>query len=220
MRRDEGPRLEHELVAVAQRKQLNLRAIEPAFISWASAPNHVWNWAGFPSGAVTVKSYDAKFPAKQSAELTALIAAANKAGFKIRVAIIWSAYDMGSVTTLWKKPKTYARFLGLELGFVYKERLLVVMASGFGFNWPGHAPAAQYALLSKIPIPPGAAGLLTAAGAAVKSLAAAGGVNVVAPTHVTTSAQRNTHDREIILAVVLGVLAFSATARYLIRRRR
>jgi hypothetical protein len=164
--------------------------------------------------------YDAKFPATHSAELTALIAAANKAGFTIRVAIIWSAYDMGSVTTLWKKPLTYAKFLGLELGFVYKQRLLVVMANGFGFNWPKHSPAAEYALLSKISIPPGADGLLTAAEAAVKRLAAAGGVDVAAPAHVTTPAQRTTHDREIILAVVLCVLAFAATARYLIRRRR
>jgi hypothetical protein len=164
--------------------------------------------------------YDAKFPAKQSAELTALISAANKAGFKIRVAIVWSAYDMGSVTTLWRKPRTYAKFLGLELGFVYKQRLLVVMANGFGFNWPKHPPAAEYALLSKIRIPPGASGLLTAATNAVTALAAADGVRVAAPTHVTTPAQRNTHDREVILAVALGVLALAFGARYLIRRRR
>src|SRR5205823_4449209 len=60
--------------------------------------------------------YDAKFPPQQSAKLTALVVAANRAGFKIRVAIIWSNYDMGSVTALWHKPRTYARFLGLELG--------------------------------------------------------------------------------------------------------
>jgi hypothetical protein len=36
---------------------------------------------------------------------------------------------------------------------------------------------------------------------------------------VTTPAQRNDHDREVILAVVLGVLAAVAAARYLIRRR-
>lgn len=164
--------------------------------------------------------YDAKFPPKQAAELTGLIAAANKAGFPIRVAVIWSAYDMGSVTSLWRKPHTYAKFLGLELGFVYKQRLLVVMANGFGFNWPKHSPAAEYALLAKIPIPPGPAGLMTAAGTAVKQLAAAGGVDVAAPTHVTTPAQRNTHDREIILVAVLGALALAAVARYLIRRSR
>ena len=164
--------------------------------------------------------YDAKFPPKQAAELTGLIAAANKAGFPIRVAVIWSAYDMGSVTSLWRKPHTYAKFLGLELGFVYKQRLLVVMANGFGFNWPKHSPAAEYALLAKIPIPPGPAGLMTAAGTAVKQLAAAGGVDVTAPAHVTTPAQRNTHDREIILVAVLGALALAAGARYLIRRSR
>jgi hypothetical protein len=171
-------------------------------------------------GSKVFLPYDAKFPAKQSAELTALIAAANKAGFAIRVAVISSAYDMGSVTTLWRKPRTYAKFLGLELGFVYKQRLLVVMANGFGFNWPKHAPEPEYALLSKIPIRPGPAGLLTAAQSAVTKLAAADGVHVAPPTRVTTPGQRNAHDREIILAAALGVLALAAAARYLIRRRR
>ena len=171
-------------------------------------------------GSKVFLPYDAKFPARQSAELTALITAANKAGFTIRVAILWSDYDMGSVTTLWRKPRTYAKFLGLELGFVYKQRLLVVMPNGFGFNRPKHSPAAEYAVLSKIAIPAGATGLLTAAEDAVTKLAAADGVQVSAPSHVTTPGQRNAHDREIILAAVLGVLALAAAARYLIRRRR
>lgn len=164
--------------------------------------------------------YDAKFAPKQSAQLTALVAAANRAGFKIRVAIIWSNYDMGSVTSLWRKPRTYAKFLGLELGFVYKQRLLIVMANGFGFNWPKHSPTSEYALLSKIRVPPGANGLLAAAETAVKQLAAADGVAVTAPAHVTTPGQRNTHDRELILVAVLGALALAAGARYLIRRSR
>ncbi len=164
--------------------------------------------------------YDAKFPAKQSAELTALVAAANTAGYTIRVAVIWSAYDMGSVTTLWRKPRTYAKFLGLELGFVYKERLLVVMPNGLGFNWPRHSPAPAYALLSKIAVPPGAAGLLSAAEDAVTKLAAAAGVRVAPPARVTTPGQRNARDRQVILAAALGLLALAAAARYLIRRRR
>ena len=164
--------------------------------------------------------YDAKFPPKQAAELSGLVAAANRAGFKIRVAVIFSDYDMGSVTTLWRKPHTYAKFLGLELGFVYKQRLLIVMPSGFGFNWPRHSPVSEYSLLSKIRIPPGATGLLAAATAAVTRLAAADGVDIAAPAHVTTPAQRNTHDREIILVAVLGALALAAVARYLIRRSR
>jgi hypothetical protein len=164
--------------------------------------------------------YDAKFPPKQAAELTGLIDAANKAGFKIRVAILWSDYDMGSVTALWRKPRTYARFLGLELGFVYKQRLLIVMPNGFGFNWPKHPAAAEYALLEKIPIRPGAPGLVAAASAAVTELAAASGVTVAAPGRVTTPAQRNAHDREIIIAAALAALALAAAARYLLRKRR
>ena len=61
---------------------------------------------------------------------------------------------------------------------------------------------------------------VTAGEWAVKQLAGAGGVDVAAPTHVTTPAQRNTHDREIILVAVLGALALAAGARYLIRRSR
>ena len=170
-------------------------------------------------GAKIFLPYDAKFPPKQAAELTGLIDAANKAGYKIRVAILWSDYDMGSVTTLWRKPRTYARFLGLELGFVYKQRLLIVMPNGFGFNWPKHPVTDEYALLGTIPIRAGATGLLTAASAAVTKLAAASGVTVAAPGHVTTPAQRNTHDREIIIGAVLAALALAAAARFLLRRR-
>ncbi len=32
------------------------------------------------------------------------------------------------------KPQTYARFLGSELRFIYKDNLLVVMPQGFGIN--------------------------------------------------------------------------------------
>ena len=72
----------------------------------------------------------------------AVVRAANRGGFAIRVAVVSSEYDMGSITALWRKPGIYARFLGLELASAYKGRLLVVMPNGFGFNWPGHSPAA------------------------------------------------------------------------------
>jgi hypothetical protein len=127
---------------------------------------------------------------------------------------------MGSVTSLWRKPRTYVKFLGLELSFVYKQRLLVVMPNGLAFNWPKHSTTAEDALLGRIPTGPSPSALLTAAEVAVKRLAAAAGVDVTAPAHVTTPAQRNAHDREIILAAVLGALAFAAAARYLIRRAR
>ncbi len=164
--------------------------------------------------------YDAKFPAKQQAEFTAIVNAANKAGFKIRVALISSDYDMGAVTSLWRKPRTYARFLGLELGFIYKQRLLIVMPNGFGFNWPKHPPTAEYALLGRIPIRPGASGLMAAGEDAVRQLAAASGVNVSATPHLKTTGRRSNDNRVVILGAVLAALAAAVAARFLLRRRK
>jgi hypothetical protein len=45
-------------------------------------------------------------------QLVATVAAANHAGYRIKVAVISSGYDLGSVTGLIGKPRTYARFLG------------------------------------------------------------------------------------------------------------
>ena len=54
------------------------------------------------------------------------------------MAIIGAPVDLGAVTALWDKPPAYASFLGVELSLVYKQRLLIVMPNGFGFNWTGH----------------------------------------------------------------------------------
>jgi hypothetical protein len=82
--------------------------------------------------------FDVKVPKQKQQELSSVVDAANRGGLKIRVALIWSSYDLGAITALWKKPRTYARFLGQELQFVYKQRLLIVMPSGFGIYWHNH----------------------------------------------------------------------------------
>ena len=48
--------------------------------------------------------------------------------------MIGNKTDLGAVPQLWGKPQTYARFLGSELRFIYKDTLLVVMPQGFGIN--------------------------------------------------------------------------------------
>ena len=75
---------------------------------------------------------DAGLSSAQQAQLGALIASASRSGFSIRVALIASPADLGSITELWKRPQSYARFLGLELGLVYHGPLLVVMPNGLG----------------------------------------------------------------------------------------
>jgi hypothetical protein len=120
--------------------------------------------------------FEGAVAANQQHALTKEVAAVNKAGFGIRVAVIFSSYDLGSVTALWRKPQTYARFLGVELSFVYKQRLLVVMPDGFGFNWVRHSPKDGYAVLSGVRVQHGTAGLISSATAAVQKLAEAAGV--------------------------------------------
>ncbi len=123
---------------------------------------------------------DAGLSVQQQLELGGLLKSAAAAGFPVRVAIIASQFDLGAVTGLWRDPRDYARFLGIELSLAYKQRLLVVMPNGFGFNWPGHPSSAAYALLGRIPIAPGGSGLFSAAQAAVRQLALASGVRLPA----------------------------------------
>jgi protein SCO1/2 len=122
--------------------------------------------------------------------LVNLVTAANRAGFPIRVAVVSTEYDLGSVTALWHKPALYARFLGLELGLNYKQHLLVVMPNGFGVNWPGHRASSSYHLLSGIRIASGSDALANAGQTAVRHLAAAAGVKLSPAADLTAAGKR------------------------------
>jgi len=76
------------------------------------------------------------------------------------------------------QPARVRPILGLELSLAYKQRLLVVMPDGFGFNWPGHSTASAYRLLARIPIGTDGGALLSAAQTVVRKLANAGGVKL------------------------------------------
>jgi hypothetical protein len=162
--------------------------------------------------------FDLKVPKEQQAALTRTIQDANASGYTIRVAVIGSLYDMGAVTSLWRKPRPYARFLGAELQFVYKNRLLVVMPQGFGFNWPRHPTAKEYAILDTIRIPPGNAGLVQAAQTAVQKLAAASGVTIVG--HGSSGGENTTRDRIVIILGAVGAVVIAVLLRLALRRKR
>ena len=85
--------------------------------------------------------------------------------------------------SLWRKPKTYARFLGQELAFVYKNRLLIVMPNGYGVSRGGKALPDAQRVVDALP-PPGDGGpaLAAAATRAVRRLAADSGVTAEVPT--------------------------------------
>ena len=178
-------------------------------------------------------SYDAKIPPAQQRKLVAAVASANRNGFPVRVALIWSRYDLGSVPELFGKPQAYARFLDAEDSkcwwggscgsgrFKTTTRLLVVMPNGLGFAQWKHDPAAGYRVLKGIKVERTPAGLATAATAAVTKLAAASGVKVSTKggrTTVPASTGGHTSRTEIIAAVVVALL-LGLAARLLIRRR-
>ncbi|HJX47642.1 MAG TPA: hypothetical protein VJ375_07345 [Gaiellaceae bacterium] len=160
--------------------------------------------------------YDLKVPPAKQQQLVALVDEANRAGFTLRVALISSSYDLGSITSLWQKPQTYARFLGAELKYVYKNRLLVVMPNGFGFNRPGRSSAPEYAVLAKIPVKPGPTGLVDSSLAAVQALAKASGVTLSGTTSARPSSRN--HDRLIIVIAALAALAVAVVLRLVLRR--
>jgi cytochrome oxidase Cu insertion factor (SCO1/SenC/PrrC family) len=155
-------------------------------------------------------------------QLTSLTAAAGRAGFPIRVAIISDEYDLGSITALWLKPRLYARFLGIELSVSHAQRLLVVMPNGFGFDWPGHPVAAEYRLLSHVRIGPGPAALATAAQTAERDLASASRVPLPSARGLADRRSRSAGSPAgwIIPVIAGGVLAALIGALEFRRRRR
>jgi hypothetical protein len=165
--------------------------------------------------------YDLKLPAAKQRELTAVVHGANSSGYAIRVALIGSAYDLGAVTSLWQKPQPYARFLGAELQFVYKQRLLVVMPNGFGFNWPRHPSTKEYSVLSTVPIGAGATGMLDSTVKAVRKLAAASGVKIAAaPAQTPAKRSRGfVHSRLLIVLAAVAGLALLVLLRVALRRK-
>jgi hypothetical protein len=162
--------------------------------------------------------FDMKLPAATQQELTSIVRDANKSGYAIRVALIGSAYDLGAVTSLWRKPRPYARFLAAEIEFIYKRRLLIVMPNGFGFNWQKHPSTKEYAVLSTIPIGTGAAGMLDSAVTAVQKLAAASGVTIVR-AQGPASTKSGSHDRLFIVLAAIAGLALAVLLRLALRSK-
>jgi hypothetical protein len=101
------------------------------------------------------------------------------AGLPIKVAIIGNKTDLGAVPQLWAKPQVYAKFLGAELRFVYKDTLLIVMPQGFGINGPYSLPRALAALQGIDPRKDTTPlGLTDSADKALRALAAADGKKI------------------------------------------
>ncbi|MGH2881861.1 MAG: hypothetical protein ACRDPA_04015 [Solirubrobacteraceae bacterium] len=107
--------------------------------------------------------------------LNAEAAAASRAHFPIKVALIDTPVDLGAIPTLFAKPQQYADFLDQEISFAgTKQLLLVVMPNGYGVQGLG-ASATDTASTLERPTGLASDDLARAAIAAVPKLAAAAG---------------------------------------------
>jgi len=159
--------------------------------------------------------FSTKIDNNEVQRLDALLRESHKAGFPIRVAVILSPADLGTAFSLFEKPQKYAAFLGLELSFVYRDRLLVVMPNGYGYTLNADPDPKGSAVVKKLP-PAGrdATKEVKAAIVAVQRLAAAEGHRLALPKGGSSASR----DRLTIAAAVTAGIALIA-AFVLYRRR-
>jgi hypothetical protein len=174
-------------------------------------------------GRQTFVPPDAGISSADKAQLDALVEGARRGGYTIRVAIIASRYDLGSITVLDRQPANYAHFLSQELKFLYRKRVLTVMTNGYGIARNGKPLPAEQKVLDRLP-PPTAThgpGLAGAAARAVRALAANAGVRIKpAPMEKRRSSGDTTmRDRIVIACAALVLLGLAAAFTYLRRRR-
>lgn len=146
--------------------------------------------------------FEAPISKSASDELTKTVAAANKRGYPIRVAVIAFTGDLGSAVSLWRHPQDYSKFLGSELAFAYSKRLLVAMPAGFGIYRNGKPTVKERLVLAKLEPGKTPTALTESTTQAVRALAAANGI--VLPTF--SSGSSPWRDRAIIAAAVLLLL--------------
>ena len=146
---------------------------------------------------------DAGVPPGEQAQLTGLLGAGLQRGYVLRVAIVSSPSDLGSVAALWRQPATYARFLWQELSLVYRGPLLVVMPNGYGYvgGTGAEAAAAQETVRG---LGPAQRDLGAASLAAIERLASASGHSLPKPA-AAVPAVRGSPDTISWVVVGLGV---------------
>jgi hypothetical protein len=178
-------------------------------------------------------------PTAVKRRLTGLVRSANSQGYQIRVAIVQSRRDLGSVPELFDKPPAvYARFLGAELTSAWRHRVLVVFPNGYGLAEGGAhfvkvkgvlqiredpIPAPDKAVIKSLRLPSGSSptDLIDAAGRALRALAARHDVSLVADipsTHASTGGRSNTP--EALAAAVAATVGLTAGLLWYLWRTR
>ncbi len=130
------------------------------------------------SDVLLVKNVFLPFPEPSASTSDALareVRASYARGFRVKVAVIATKNDLGSVPSLFDRPDDYAKFLGMELRLYYIGPLLIVMPAGYGIYDGGRSTAAERKVLAGAQPSGSTAGELTTSAAdVVRRLVAAG----------------------------------------------
>ena len=178
-------------------------------------------------------------PAAVKRRLTGLVRSANSQGYQVRVAIVQSPRDLGSVSELFAKPPAvYARFLSAELTSAWSHRVLVVFPTGYGIADGGArfvrvkgvlqirettSSGPDEAVLRRLAPPSGSSPtvLIDAAGRALRALAARHDVSLVStvPSADAASGGGGSHS-ELLAAAVSATVGLTAGLLWFLWRTR
>jgi cytochrome oxidase Cu insertion factor (SCO1/SenC/PrrC family) len=155
------------------------------------------------------------------AQLQAVVDAARAGALPVKVAVIGSAYDLGSLTPLWRRPQSYARFLGAELSNRFHGLLLVAMPNGFGVYRGGGSVTSELQALRSLTPTGGTSGLLASAATAVRSIAAVDGHPIAAVPKAPAAAPGTSSGvgARVVVAGIAGLLVLIGLVGAIVRRR-
>jgi len=147
-------------------------------------------------------------------QLTKTVKEAKTSGFRIKVALIGEASDLGLEPQLWQQPQPYADFLGKELASFgrYHQRLLVVMPNGAGIYSDRESTRADKKVLAGLPPAGSRDALPVTATKAVRSLAKSQGVALPLPP--LEQPARRDHGRYVRWLIVGVTFLVTAVAVY------
>jgi hypothetical protein len=163
--------------------------------------------------------YTPPVPRAVQRTLDAETAAAKRAGFALKVALIASPVDLGVIPDLFGKPQKYADFLDQEISFQGKQPLLVVMATGYGIQ--GVTGPAKLAVAGLAP-PKGktSADLARAAIPAVAKLSAAAGHDLRGIPGVPAASRGASGGSSTPIVIALAAAAILVASALIVLRRR
>jgi hypothetical protein len=163
--------------------------------------------------------YTPPVPRAVQRTLNAETAAAKRAGFPLKVALIASPVDLGVIPDLFGKPQQYADFLDQEISFQGKQPLLVVMAAGYGVQ--GVTGPAKLAVRGLAP-PQGktSTDLAEAAVTAVAKLSSAAGHDLKGVPGVPGAAGGGGGSSSAPIVIALAAAAILVAAALIVLRRR